>query len=89
LSSFVLGRAFKAAFLYTEAMANRDPFLLDRTAFSIGQLHDPSDEKAHWLARSPLERLEAIEVMRQILYGYNPASSRLQRVLTVAQLERG
>ena len=70
-------------------MSTRDPISLDRTAFSVGQLHDPSDEKTYWLSRSPLERLEAIEVMRQILYGYNPASVRLQRILTIAQLEKG
>ena len=29
----------------------------------------------------PLERLEAIELMRQILYGYDPIPVRLQRVL--------
>lgn len=69
-------------------MSDHDPTRLDRTAFSVGQLHYPSDEKAYWLTRSPLERLEAIEVMRQILYGYNPSSARLQRVLTIAQLER-
>ncbi len=70
-------------------MSHRDPFRVDRTAFSVGDLHDPPDDKAYWLARTPLERLEAIEVMRQTLYGYNPASTRLQRILTVAQLERG
>jgi hypothetical protein len=49
---------------------------------------DPSDEKAYWLARSPQERLEAIEVMRQALYGYDPSSARLQRILTVTELQR-
>jgi hypothetical protein len=68
--------------------AQRDPFRVDRTAFSVGQLHDPSDEKAYWLARSPQERLEAIEVMRQALYGYDPSSTPLQRILTITELKK-
>jgi hypothetical protein len=36
-----------------------------------------------------MERLEALEQMRQILYGYDPATTRLQRVLTVAERKPG
>jgi hypothetical protein len=58
---------------------------LDRRALSVGTLSEPSDEKAFWLSKTPVERLEAVETMRQILYGYDPATVRLQRVLEVAQ----
>ena len=58
---------------------------LDRTHFSVAKLND-SDEKAYWLSKSPAERLEALELMRQMIYGYDPARTRLQRVLTVASL---
>ena len=58
---------------------------LDRTHFSVAKLND-SDEKAYWLSKSPAERLEALELMRQMIYGYDPARTRLQRVLTVAML---
>jgi hypothetical protein len=30
--------------------------------------------------------MEALELMRQINYGYNPATDRLQRVLEIAEL---
>jgi hypothetical protein len=46
---------------------------LDRTHFSVAKLND-SDEKAYWLSKSPAERLEALELMRQMIYGYDPAS---------------
>jgi len=64
------------------------PDTLDRTAFSVVSLFAESDEKAYWLSKTPLERIQAIEFMRQIAYGYDPSSARLQRVLTVAELSR-
>lgn len=59
---------------------------LDKTVFSVASLTDESDEKAFWLSRSHHERLQAIELMRQNIYGYDPASTRLQRVLTITEL---
>ena len=50
---------------------------LDRTSFSVQPLYAASDEKIFWAQKSPLERLEALEQMRQILYGYDPAATRL------------
>ena len=66
-----------------------DTLKVDRTALSVGSLRDESDEKAYWMSRTPHERLEAMELMRQINYGYDPATDRLQRVLEVAQLTPG
>ena len=60
---------------------------VDRTAFSVASLTDESDEKAYWLARTPLERLKQVEILRQINYGHN-ATARLQRVLEVVERER-
>ena len=72
-------------------MVSRDffPGRMDKTAFSVGSLHEDSDEKAYWLSRSPEERLEAIEILRQVAYGYDPATSRLSRVLEVVERPRG
>ena len=64
-----------------------DSVRLDRSAFSVGSLSDEPDEKAYWQSKTPLERLEALELMRQIIYGYNPATTRLQRILEIAELE--
>ena len=65
-----------------------DSLKMDKTVFSVGSLFDPSDEKAYWLSKTPEERLEALEIMRQIAYGYDPDTERLQRVLEIAQLTR-
>ena len=59
---------------------------VDRTAFRVDSLSDESDEKAYWKSKSPLERLAALELMRQVIYGYDPATARLQRVFEVAKL---
>ena len=58
---------------------------LDRNHFSVADVSD-SDEKQFWLSKTPDERLAALELMRQSMYGYDPARTRLQRVLTIASL---
>jgi hypothetical protein len=57
--------------------------------FSVATGFDQSDEKEFWIRKTPLERLEAIELMRQILYNYDPTSERLQRFFTVAERPPG
>jgi hypothetical protein len=59
---------------------------LDKTAFSISTLEkNDKDERAYWLSKTPCERLDAVETMRQIIYGYDPVATRLQRVFEVTQ----
>jgi hypothetical protein len=58
---------------------------VDKTTMVVSSLDDPTDEIAYWSTKSPIERLAAIELMRQIIYGYDPASTRLQRVLTITE----
>lgn len=68
-----------------KAKDNLSDFRMDKTAFSVVSLSQADDEVAYWLTKTPQERLRAMELMRQTLYGYTPDSARLQRVLTVAQ----
>ena len=65
---------------------NADIGEVDRNMLVVSSLHDESDEKAYWLSKTPRERLEALERMRQVIYGYDPSSTRLQRVLEITQL---
>jgi hypothetical protein len=62
-------------------------FRVDKTAFTIASLFDESDEKAYWHSKSPYERLQAVELMRQVIYGYKPATIRFQRLFEVAELK--
>jgi len=64
-----------------------DEVRLDRSVYQVASLDDDSGDRAYWLAKSPAERMEALELMRQIVYGYDPATTRLQRVLEIAELD--
>ena len=66
-----------------------DTFKIDKGALSVISLSEESDDKEYWHAKTPQERLEAVELMRQINYGYDPTTIRLQRVLEVTQLTSG
>jgi len=61
-------------------------FRMDETAFSCGLIHDEPRDQEYWLSQSDTQRLAGIEFMRQVLYGYDPATARLQRVLEVVEL---
>ena len=63
-----------------------ETFKMDKSTLSVTSFSEESDEKAYWHAKTPHERLEAVELMRQINYGYDPNTTRLQRVLKVTQL---
>jgi hypothetical protein len=59
---------------------------IDKTAFSVVSLHEADAiDKAYWAAQSPLARLEALEFMREVAYGYDPVTARLERVLEVIE----
>jgi len=57
---------------------------VDRSVVIAGSVTGESGEKTFWLSKTPLERLEALEQMRQVAFGYDPATSRLRRVLETA-----
>lgn len=61
-------------------------FRLDKTALVVASITDESDEKLFWLSKSPAERLEAAEYLRQIVYGYDSTTTRLQRFFEVAEI---
>lgn len=58
---------------------------MDKTRLLVTALDDDADERAYWLSQSPQKRLLALEQMRQIIYGYAPSTTRLQRVLTITE----
>ncbi len=58
---------------------------MNKNIFSVVTDFSEANDMEYWFSLSPLERLEAIELMRQIIYGYDPSSDRLQRVFTVVK----
>jgi 4-alpha-glucanotransferase len=74
-----------------EAPTTNDPLAavrMNKSVFTIGTL-DEDDTRAYWASRTVEERLEAMELMRMINYGYNPITDRLQRVLEVVEVGAG
>lgn len=62
-----------------------DSVKVKKDAFIVKSLFEESDEKSYWLSKTPYERLTAMELMRQIIYGYDPSTTRLQRVFKITQ----
>ena len=64
-----------------------DAFKMDKEKFSVLSSFEEADaaDKTYWHSKTPQERLEALELMRQINYGYNPTTERLQRVLEIVE----
>ncbi len=62
---------------------------MDKATITVASLRDPSGDKGYWLSHSPYERLQAVEIFRQLNYGYDPSTARLLRVLEVAQRASG
>ncbi|MBI5351836.1 MAG: hypothetical protein HZB50_04280 [Chloroflexi bacterium] len=59
---------------------------LDKTVFSVVSLEEAdNDEMEFWLSKTPYERLDALETLRQVFYGYNPTTTRLQRVFEITE----
>jgi hypothetical protein len=57
---------------------------MDKTVVSVVSLHEADAlDKAYWAAQSPRDRLIALEFMRQVMYGYDPISDRVERVFEV------
>ena len=57
---------------------------VDRSVLSLSTFKDKKDGQ-YWLSRTPIERLQAIQINRQAAYGKSNASGGLQRVLEVAK----
>ena len=66
-------------------MALIDEMRMDRTVMTVVTSGTPSDANAYWQTKSMEERLEALESTRQVFNGYDPDTTRLQRVLAVVE----
>ncbi|MFA4916644.1 MAG: hypothetical protein WC560_08245 [Syntrophales bacterium] len=59
---------------------------LSKKIVKVTSLNDIEEEKRYWMSKSPLERIEAIEINRRMIYGQDRVTSRLQRFLETAEL---
>ena len=57
-----------------------------RDAFHVTSLAEAeAEDLAYWRSRTPDERLAALELSRQIAYGYDPTARGLSRLFEVAE----
>ena len=67
-------------------MPDSDRFRVDRSALSIVSIEEQDRlDREYWRGKTPRERWEALETIRQIRYSYDPATARLQRVLEITR----
>ncbi len=59
---------------------------LDKKTVKVTSLDDIEEERNYWFSKSPLERIEAIEINRRMIYGQDRVTSRLQRLLETVEL---
>lgn len=79
--------AGRATVGYNRGMGADNAYRLDKTAVRVRKLSDPDDWSDYWKTKTTEERLRAIEAIRQMIYGYDPATTRLQRVARVTKRE--
>ncbi len=60
---------------------------LDKSYFDVVSLDQADDDIEFWASKTPAERLSATEYLRQINYGQDAISGRLQRVLEIVDLK--
>lgn len=59
---------------------------MDRTAFRVCTLEEAErEDEAYWRSRTPDERFAALELSRQIAYGYDPTTRGLSRFFEVVE----
>jgi hypothetical protein len=59
---------------------------LNKKIVNVTSLDDTEEEMNYWISKSPLERIEAIEINRRMIYGQDRVTSRLQRIFETAEL---
>jgi hypothetical protein len=62
-------------------------FRIDRKAISFGTLDSADSDVKYWLSKTAAERLQAVELLRILMYGYDPNTERLQRVFETAEFK--
>jgi hypothetical protein len=60
---------------------------LDKSKFEVIESFAAAEirDRNYWLAKTPIERLAACELLRQKTYGYDPATARLPRSLEILE----
>ena len=70
------------------SMAPINDVRVDRTALVVQTFEEAEKaDLAYWRSRTVDERLEALELCRQIAYGYDPTVRQIAKVIEVCDLQ--
>ena len=58
---------------------------LNKRILNVTSLDDAEEEKNYWISRSPLERIEALEINRRMIDGEDRITPRLQRIFETSE----
>jgi len=65
----------------------KDNFQFNRDSFSVTSLDEKDSDSNFWLSKTPEERILAVEFLRQLIFGYDPTTERLQRFFETAEFK--
>lgn len=60
---------------------------MDKKTLEITSIYN-GDGHNYWAKKPYLKRIEALEKLRRIVFGYDPSTERLQRTFTITQLKK-
>ena len=70
--------------------AGRETTEVNRGAIRLLSAEEAAlEDRTYWHSKTPAERLAAAETLRQVAYGYDPITGRIQAVAQLLQLDRG
>jgi len=65
----------------------KDNFQFNKDSFSVTSLYEKDSDSNFWLSKTPEERILAVEFLRQLIFGYDPTTERLQRFFETAEFK--
>jgi hypothetical protein len=60
---------------------------MDKKTLKVTSVHK-NDDRNYWMKKPYLKRIEALERLRRIIFGYDASAERLQRTFTITQLKK-
>jgi len=66
---------------------DKDLLKVDRKVFSVVSMSEIEKDLDYWLSKTPEERIKAVEILRQLIFGYDPATERLQRAFETSEFK--
>ena len=64
-----------------------DSLKIDKNSFSVVSLNETGNDTEYWRSKSPVERIHAMEFLRQLMYNYDQDTERLQPFFETAEFK--